>query len=65
MTTYWLYYGSKIVGCERMPAGASRQAVISQALEWHDKLPLSDMPNENPSERRYKIARAEVRVFPD
>ena len=62
--TFWLYYGSQIVGSVRADAHASEQDVRSQALASHERVPLCDWPNENPSERRFKILCADVRTFP-
>jgi hypothetical protein len=63
LENYWIYYAGRPVGCVRMPAGSSEQAVRTKALEWHDRLPLCDRPFESPSDRRAKLVFGQVRQF--
>lgn len=64
IVTYWLRLGKTFVGSVRMPAGSSREAVITKALDQHERSPLCDA-NEAPFEKRGKIIRAGVFLYPD
>lgn len=59
--TYWLYYANEPLTSVRMPEGSTDQDVRYKALQWHDRVPLCDRPNENPRERRMKILDSEIR----
>jgi len=63
LITYWLRYGEEFVASIRLPPGKSDEHVKSEVLR--SPIVFCNLPHENPSERRSKIANAEVRIYED
>lgn len=62
---HWLYLNGRTVFGTMMEEGSTIQDVRQKAFQELESCPgvLCDYPHETPSERRTKIAYAELRVF--
>lgn len=63
LVTYWLKHKNRFVSFIRAPRGLPAQTVKFMAANECDRVPLSDLPHENPLERRRSILNSTVQIF--
>ena len=63
--TYWLKHNGHFVATVLAAPGLPARTVRFLALHEFDRVPLHDLPEETPVERRRKISNSTVHVFDD